>query len=101
MAWLLKSPAGDANHDTPARLYLPNNRVMQLPAVGSVPLASVLGLPTVPWNLRLAASGCDENILLLSNVRVRGLLLFNTAIVVSSDPNCKVLAFSLETAIFN
>eukprot|EP00731_Ephydatia_muelleri_P035163 Em0100g9a len=30
---------------------------MQLPAVGSVPLASVLGLPTVPWNLRLAASG--------------------------------------------
>ena len=57
MAWLLKSPADDANHDTPARLYLPNNRVMQLPAVGSVPLASVRGLPTVPWNLRLAASG--------------------------------------------
>ena len=57
MAWLLKSPAGDANHDTPARLFLPNNRVMQLPAVGSVFLASVLGLPTVPWNLRLAASG--------------------------------------------
>ena len=57
MAWLLKSPADDANHDTPARLFLPNNRVMQLPAVGSVHFASVLGLPTVPWNLRLAASG--------------------------------------------
>ena len=65
MAWLLKSPADDANHDTPARLLLPNNRVMQLPAVGSVSLASIRGLPTIPWNLRLAASGCDENILLL------------------------------------
>ena len=57
MAWLLKSPADDANHDIPARLFLLNNRVMQLPAVGSVPLASVLGLPTVPWNPWLAASG--------------------------------------------
>ena len=59
----IESPADDANHDTPARLFLPNNRVMQLPAVGSFPLASVLGLPTVPWNLRLAASGMQREYL--------------------------------------
>ena len=57
MAWLLELPADHANHDTPARLFLSNNRVMQLLAVGSIPLASVMGLPTVPWNLWLAASG--------------------------------------------
>ena len=63
MAWLLESSVDDANHVTPARLYLPNNRVMQLPAVCSFPLASVLRLPTVDWNLRLAASGMQQEYL--------------------------------------
>ena len=91
MAWLLESPADDANHDTPAQLFLSNNLVMQLPVVGSVPLASVLVFQQFLGISGLQRVVCDENILLLfqcKGARPFALQYCDCSLVVTVKSSC-------------